>query len=480
MSQAGIAHLDTGGGGANVQQFDVDNGANVIAVANTVQVSGISGAGFVPSGIETHNGGGLGNDLFIEDRRWISQYIVDQSTTVGARGTFTTIQAAMDAAALAPQARIFIRPGTYTENLTLRDGVNISGSAVDGRVGIIQVIGNHTFTEAGSCAFEGVSFASPAGNTFTINPVGTDTCILAVKFCSVVNSAGIIFSMVPGPTAVAALGSANCNYSAGTNAFNTINNSVIDLNDCQIINTVGAQSLFVLDGNTNIVTTTSEFNSTGDVFDIISANVTIRSQYNFSTAQNAFVRFTAAGNVNAMHSIIDASDPSTNYVIGVGNYTFADQVLLGPAINVDPATTQIIPPWKPYATAGSSVTAIRGTSSFDSTQFTVTDGFVQISGAGTTTLNYTNVNTTPYVVLPTDQYLGVDSSGAPIQINLPDAPATGRTFNIKDRTGSANTNAITVTTVGGVVLIDGSATYVMNTQYAAINVLFDGTTYQIF
>ncbi len=115
------------------------------------------------------------------------------------------------------------------------------------------------------------------------------------------------------------------------------------------------------------------------------------------------------------------------------------------------------------------------------TGITVTPGAntITISSAGTTVLTYTNVNTTPYVVLSTDEWLGVDCSGAPITIQLPNAPSTGRMFVIKDRTGSANTNNITVTTVGGAVLIDGATTYVMNTQYSAIEVLFDGTTYQI-
>lgn len=107
-------------------------------------------------------------------------------------------------------------------------------------------------------------------------------------------------------------------------------------------------------------------------------------------------------------------------------------------------------------------------------------GSITISAAGADLLAYTNVNTSPYVVLTTDEFLGVDCSGAPIQINLPNAPSTGRVFIIKDRTGSANTNAITVTTVGGVVNIDGATSYTMNTQYAAIQVLFDGATYQVY
>ncbi len=103
-----------------------------------------------------------------------------------------------------------------------------------------------------------------------------------------------------------------------------------------------------------------------------------------------------------------------------------------------------------------------------------------ISATGTTTLTYTLVNTTPYVVLTTDEYLGVDCSGGAITIQLPNAPSTGRVFIIKDKTGSAVANNITVTTVGGVVLIDGATTFAMNSAYEAIQVIFNGTSYEIF
>lgn len=108
-------------------------------------------------------------------------------------------------------------------------------------------------------------------------------------------------------------------------------------------------------------------------------------------------------------------------------------------------------------------------------------------GTNTLTINatatansYTAVNTTPYVVLVTDFFLGVDCSGGAITIQLPNAPTTARIIHIKDTTGSANTNNITVTTVGGVVTIDGSTSYTMNTQYAAISLIFNGSAYEIF
>lgn len=95
-------------------------------------------------------------------------------------------------------------------------------------------------------------------------------------------------------------------------------------------------------------------------------------------------------------------------------------------------------------------------------------------------LSYTAVNTSPYVVLVGDQFLGVDCSGGAITIQLPNAPTTGRYITIKDSTGSASTNNITVTTVGGVVTIDGATSYVMSADYESVSVLFNSTSYEIY
>jgi hypothetical protein len=99
---------------------------------------------------------------------------------------------------------------------------------------------------------------------------------------------------------------------------------------------------------------------------------------------------------------------------------------------------------------------------------------------GTITLNYTLVDTTPYVVLNTDGFLGVDSSALAITIELPNAPAEGRVFIIKDITGDAVSNNITITTVGGVIDIDDAPTFVMNSAFESVQVLFNGTQYLVF
>jgi len=116
------------------------------------------------------------------------------------------------------------------------------------------------------------------------------------------------------------------------------------------------------------------------------------------------------------------------------------------------------------------------------TGITVTPGAntITIAASGTSNFTYTNVNTTPYVVLTTDEYISVDSSGGARTIQLPNAATSGRAYIIKDRTGSAATHNITVTTVGGAVNIDGATTYVMNNNYQAIQIIGNGSTYEIY
>jgi hypothetical protein len=116
------------------------------------------------------------------------------------------------------------------------------------------------------------------------------------------------------------------------------------------------------------------------------------------------------------------------------------------------------------------------------TGITVTTGAnsIVISGSGSIVFTYTNVNTSPYTVLITDDYLSVDSSGGAISILLPNAATLGKTYVIKDRTGSAAVHNITVTTVGGLVDIDGAATFVMNTAYQSISVIGNNSSYEIY
>lgn len=96
-----------------------------------------------------------------------------------------------------------------------------------------------------------------------------------------------------------------------------------------------------------------------------------------------------------------------------------------------------------------------------------------------TIIDYRNVNSSPYVVAATDEYLSIDTTSART-LQFPNSTTSGRIFTVKDRTGNAAANNITVTTVGGIVTIDGAASVAINGNFNSINLIFNGSNYEIW
>lgn len=127
------------------------------------------------------------------------------------------------------------------------------------------------------------------------------------------------------------------------------------------------------------------------------------------------------------------------------------------------------------------------------TSGTSTAGNIYVTGVpGTNTLTITETQAqfltnytakafadSPYSASLTDYYISINSSGGVITVKLPNAPTTYRMFIVKDRTGNAGANNVTITTVGGIVLIDGSASYLLNTNYESATLVFNGTSYEV-
>ncbi len=88
-------------------------------------------------------------------------------------------------------------------------------------------------------------------------------------------------------------------------------------------------------------------------------------------------------------------------------------------------------------------------------------------------------NPTVYVVSPTDYFLSCDSTLGLLIIQLPNAPTALRQFVIKDRVGQAENFNIEVTTVSGVVLIDGQDSALLEDDYDSVSLLFNGVGYEI-
>ena len=94
----------------------------------------------------------------------VARYIVAPTIAEGAN--FTTITAAL--AAASSGETIFIRPGTYTEDLTLKADVNLSSFSGEGVTPTVTIIGKLTATFAGTAVITGIRLQTNGDNFLAI------------------------------------------------------------------------------------------------------------------------------------------------------------------------------------------------------------------------------------------------------------------------------------------------------------------------
>lgn len=84
------------------------------------------------------------------------------------------------------------------------------------------------------------------------------------------------------------------------------------------------------------------------------------------------------------------------------------------------------------------------------------------------------------ITITTADYLVIANKtvGAATIVNLPATPETGRVYRIKDGKGDAQTNNITITPNSGT--IDGATTQIINANYGTVDVIYNGTEWNIF
>jgi hypothetical protein len=89
----------------------------------------------------------------------------------------------------------------------------------------------------------------------------------------------------------------------------------------------------------------------------------------------------------------------------------------------------------------------------------------------------TIANTSPYVALATDYDIVVTANAViPASVVLPVSP-TGTVFIIKDGSGVANINPITVSEIA--TTIDGAASAIINSPYGNLTFIYNGTEWNI-
>ena len=115
--------------------------------------------------------------------------------------------------------------------------------------------------------------------------------------------------------------------------------------------------------------------------------------------------------------------------------------------------------------------------SIDLNGYTIINGRVNFTESQVIKRTATAVS---YSTLTTDYLIGVTNTDAARTVTLEsDAAAiAGFVYRIKDESGGAGTNNITIATEGGET-IDGAATFVLNSDHESITVYSDGTNWNV-
>lgn len=244
-------------------------------------------------------------------------HIVDST----GHGDFTNITDALSAASSGQT--IFIRPGTYTENLTLKSGVNIAAFSANEEALDVTIIGKLSFSSSGEVSIYGVELQT--NSDYFLSVTGTNASVVNIQNCylNCLNNTGINFNNSNTQTQI------KINYCTGD--IGTTGITFCNVN----IGTASSTFLYII----NSIINNSGASSTASTC----SNGLIQSEY----SELYFpISTSSTGGFSAFYSIIDSS--ATNSIALLLNGTGTSQVLRcslssGTASSISIGASAIVP-----------------------------------------------------------------------------------------------------------------------------------------
>lgn len=285
-----------------------------------------------------------------------AKFIVDATL---ANGTHSTIASAITSASSGDT--IFIRPGTYTENLILKVGVNLTAFGSDSSqnaTGHVIISGTCTLTTAGSVTIYGIQLQTNSAALLAVT--GTLASVVNLDNCylNATNADAITFSSSSGS---AAINMKDCNGNLGTTGIKIFAHSssgVLTMVNCYFKNSGASTTASTISAGTlNIFTSlffspitsssTATWGMTQSGIDTSAQNATCATvggsgahTFNECSFTSGSASAVSNSNTTLLMALCYVNTSNTNALTGGGTLTYQGIVFTGSSFKIN-TTTQV-------------------------------------------------------------------------------------------------------------------------------------------
>lgn len=379
----------------------------------------------------------------------VAKWIVDHTLS---NGTHSTIAAALASASSGDV--VFIRPGTYTENITLKDGVILNS------MGGVTILGKTQTSAAGSYTL--INLVLTTNGDYALAITGSAASIVVMDKCAIIgNSDAINFASSNAGAILSMNDTTVYNQAGGLKSFAHTSAGTMTLRQCIFANAGGSTVASTI--------TTGTFNAYNCEFYVPitssgTSTIDVDMCMNFTFANNQ-TAFTVGGSGSNRITCTDIQTGTATAISVGATLTAAD-------ISVSSTNAAAI------AGAGTLIFSdvnFYNTSSAVTTTTQTARKIGPLVNAGAFAGNYVQTAIS-YQILRSDYIIGVTSTAAARTITTPASGATtGQIWIIKDESGGAS--AFPIIVAAGTGTIDGAASITIPTNYGSVSVYFNGTNY---
>lgn len=274
-------------------------------------------------------------------------FIVDKA----GNGDFTTISSALTAAVSGDT--IFVRTGAYTENLTLKDGVDLTAFTGDNEIGQVEIIGKCTLSTSGTVTISNIRLTTNSDFCIVVSGASLNTLLIDGCYINCTNNTGISFTT---SNASAELKMSFCKGNIGTTGISLFSQSStgqLGINFCEFRNTGASTTASTTSaGHYNIfnctlaiplsVSSTGAFQVLGCQLNTTSINTTCLttagsgdSYVQFCYVQSGTAACISVGASTSANAIsCDLFSTAANVIIGTGTLNYGKLVCTGSAVTL--------------------------------------------------------------------------------------------------------------------------------------------------